>query len=112
MDEQLNGNANAENTEQTANDVSDAFTRFAEHQRNAIDEAGKAIDALFPPGFKEHGNEARREFVKGFKVLVDSAINELEKANREFDKSRKSHQAGDQQPPSTTGKTKVKVQID
>ncbi|MBE0690149.1 MAG: hypothetical protein IH587_08530 [Anaerolineae bacterium] len=112
MDEQLNGNANAENTEQTTKDVWDAFTRFTEHQRNAIDEAGKAIDALFPPGFKEHGNEARREFVKGFKVLVDSAISELEKASREFDKNRKTQQASDQQPPSTTGKTKVKVQID
>ncbi|MCC6614700.1 MAG: hypothetical protein IT320_14570 [Anaerolineae bacterium] len=111
MDEQLNGNANAENTEQTANDVWDAFTRFAEHQRKAMEEAGKAIDALFPPGFKEHGGEARREFVKGFKVLVDSAINELEKASREIDKNRKSQESSDR-PQSTTGKTKVKVQID
>ncbi|MCL4249978.1 MAG: hypothetical protein KJ065_17655 [Anaerolineae bacterium] len=109
MDEKLNGNGNPENTEQTTNDVWDAFTRFAEHQRKAIDEAGRAIDALFPPGFKEHGGEARREFVKGFKVLVDAAINELEKANRELEKTRKPQ---DQPPTSTTGKAKVKVQID
>jgi hypothetical protein len=114
----LNGHL-PENENETPEDMRKAFERFVDHQKKAFDEAGKAVDALLPTGFKEHGNEARREFIKGFKVLVDSAISELEKASREFEKRR--DEAGSDAatdggspppPPSTTGRTKVKVQID
>lgn len=111
MDEQMNGNGNPHTADETPEDLRQALDRFLDHQKKAFEEAGKAVDALLPTGFKEHGNEARREFIKGFKVLVDSAINELEKASREFEKSRNAESSGDE-PPSTTGKTKVKVQVD
>ena len=60
-----------------------------------------------PPGFKEHGAEAGREFVKGFRVLVDAAITELEKMSKEMEKNRT-----DDDHPSTTGPNKVKVQVE
>ncbi len=111
----LNGHS-PEAEKETPEDLRKAFERFVDHQKKAFDEAGKAVDALLPTGFKEHGNEARREFIKGFKVLVDSAISELEKASREFEKRREEvtepSSGGEQPPPSTTGKTKVKIQLD
>ncbi len=112
-DEQLNGNPTPNETpaDDTPEDLRAALNRFMEHQRRALDEAGKAIDALVPEGFKEHGSEARREFIQGFKLLVDTAIRELEKASREFDRSRKTDETTET-PPSTTGRTKVKVQVD
>lgn len=81
---------------------------FLYHQRRALEETGKALDALVPPGFKEHGAEAGREFVKGFKVLVDAAITELEKMSKEME--TKSREGVDR--PSTTGPSKVKVQVE
>jgi hypothetical protein len=113
MSENQNGNMNP-NTPEAAEDLKDVMSRFLDHQKKAIDETGKAIDALFPAGFKEHGNEARREFVKGFKLLVDTAINELEKASREIEKTRqnKPDEPGNEPPASSTGTSKVKVQVD
>ena len=81
---------------------------FLLHQKRALEETGKALDALVPPGFKEHGAEAGREFVKGFKVLVDAAITELEKMSKEMDKAKA--EGGDR--PSSTGPNKVKVQVE
>jgi hypothetical protein len=107
-----NGNGNPNPTSETPEDLRQALDRFFDHQKKAIEETGKAIDALLPAGFKEHGTEARREFIKGFKVLVDTAIGELEKASREFEKARSTEDAGGDEPPATTGKTKVKVQVD
>jgi hypothetical protein len=108
-----NGNGNPNPAPESAEDMRQAFERFLDHQKKAIEETGKAIDALLPTGFKEHGTEARREFIKGFKVLVDTAIGELEKASREFEKARTATaEEGGDEPPATTGKTKVKVQVD
>lgn len=92
------------------------FETFVSHQRKALEESGKALDALVPPAFKEHSSEARREFVKGVKVLVDAAIAEMEKASREFEKNfnraRPADGEGVEDRPSTTGATKVKVQVE
>ena len=86
------------------------FETFVYHQRKALEETGKALEALLPEGFREHGGEASREFVKGFKALVDAAITEIEKATNNAEGS--DGENGDDEPPSTTGKTKVKVQVD
>lgn len=82
---------------------------FIYHQRRALEEAGKAIDALLPDGFKEHGSAASKEFVKSFQVLVDAAITEIEKAT-----SKAEGEAEDdaEDRPSTTGRAKIKVQVD
>ena len=85
------------------------FDQFVLHQRKALEETGKALDALVPPGFKEHGAEAGREFAKGFKVLVDAAITELERMSKEME--RRQQESGNDRP-SSTGPTKVKVQVE
>lgn len=81
---------------------------FIWHQRRAAEEAMKAVDAMIPPGVREHGREAGRHFARGFKVLVDAAITELEKVSKEMEKNR----AEGSDRPSTTGPTKVKVQVE
>jgi hypothetical protein len=87
-------------------EVKKPLDQFVEHQRKAIDETAKAIEALLPEGFVKHGKEAQREFVAGFKVLVDAAIGEMEKL------AKRSEPDDDDDRPSSTGKTKVKVQVD
>jgi hypothetical protein len=108
----------AEDTGAARND--DPLKAFVEHQRKALEETGKALDALLPDGFKEHSAEARREFVKGMKVLVDAALSELERASREFERgfnrgagagAPPAPPSGEERPP-TTGANKVKVQVD
>jgi len=98
------------NPEQPVNeeDPKNPFETFIYHQRKALEETGKALEALLPEGFREHGGEAGREFVKGFKALVDAAITEIEKATSQH---ADADSEGDE-PPATTGKTKVKVQVD
>lgn len=118
MTDNMNHNELPPHTESEKPGVKSPFDQFVEHQRKALDEAGKAIDALLPDSFKEHSKESRREFVKGMKVLVDAAITEMEKASREFDKNMNRRRdtpstgsdSGDR--PSSTGATKVKVQVD
>jgi hypothetical protein len=85
-----------------------AFEQFIFHQRKALEETGKALEALLPEGFREHTGEAGKEFVKGFRVLIDAAIDELRNVSEKAE-----DEAGEgEDKPSTTGKTKVKVQVD
>jgi hypothetical protein len=92
--------------------------QFVDHQRKAIEETGKALESLLPEGFREHGKAAGKEFFKGVKVLVDAAANEVEKAGRELEKQFRTRQRaaqqgeGDEERPSSTGTTKVKVQVE
>ena len=96
-----------DNMNQPENERQKPLEEFVNHQRKAVDETAKALEALLPPGFVKHGKEAGKEFVAGFKVLVDAAIGELEKVAKQ---TRKEDSDDDQ--PSSTGKTKVKVQVD
>jgi hypothetical protein len=92
--------------------------RFFFHQRRALEETGKALEALLPPDFRSHAGEASKEFAKGFHVLVDAAIDELKKVSEREEANKKSpmhseeEDNDDDEPPSTTGKTKVKVKLD
>lgn len=104
---------NTESTTEKRSGFAGAFDTFFDHQRRAFEESGKAIDALFPEGFKEHSAAARDEFRKGLKVLVDAAIDELEGATKGSDPDAKPESDDeDGPPPSTTGRTKVKVQVE
>ncbi|HVU13391.1 MAG TPA: hypothetical protein VHD90_19065 [Phototrophicaceae bacterium] len=104
---------------ETASEKKAPLDEFLRHQQRALEETGKAIDALFPPGFKEHSEQAGREFIGGMKVLADAVIDGLQKASKDFDKnfnrreppSSGSGDAGGDRP-SSTGTTKVKVQVD
>jgi len=97
--------------------------RFFYHQRRALEETGKALEALLPPDFRRHGGAASKEFARGFRVLVDAAIDELKKVSEKEDPDEAAETAeeaqaddeggnDDKDNPSTTGKTKVKVKLD
>jgi hypothetical protein len=82
---------------------------FVHHQRKAIEAALKALGAFIPPDFRKYSREAREEYLKSFKVLIDGARASVE---REIKRAR-GEKRDDDQPtrPSTTGKTKVKVEV-
>jgi len=98
-----------------AEDAENPMERFFYHQRRALEETGKALEALLPPEFRKHGTEASKEFTKGFRVLVDAAIDELKKVSEREEKANEADDDDandDDEPPSSTGKTKVKVKLD
>ncbi len=104
--ENVNHNPNPENSAEES--PKNPLEAFVYHQRRALEETGKALEALLPEGFREHGSEAGKELVKGFKILVDAAITEIERATTRVEEVT---EAGEDKA-STTGKTKVKVQVD
>jgi hypothetical protein len=104
-------NTNPEQNENPQTEFSRVVGEFIEHNRRALDETGKALDALLPPDFKEHSGNAQKEFRKGLKVLVDYTIDELEKMTK-ADAPKPETDEDDAPPPSTTGRTKVKVQVE
>ena len=83
---------------------------FLYHQRRAIEETGRALEALLPEGFRTHGTNASKEFTKGFRVLVDAAMDELKKAKPAT--STTDADDSDDNGPSTTGKRKVQVPVE
>jgi hypothetical protein len=106
----MTDNSTGYTTEPAAEETRDTLNQFLNHQRRAFDEASKAVDSLIPPGFKEHGAEASREFVKGFKVLVDATIDGLQKASSEMGKRAERASGGNDQ--TGTGAAKIKVQVE
>lgn len=107
-EEQVNQQPEAEQSEpKKANPIDD----FVEHQRRAVEETGKALESLLPPEFVKHAKEAQKEFLAGFKVLADTMIDEMEKVAKKVEEAR-SETSDDDDKPSTTGKTKVKVQVE
>lgn len=85
------------------------FETFLFHQRRALEETGKALEALLPEGFREHGANATREFTKGLRVLMEAAVDEVKKAG---DKMKSEGGDAKEDDDSTTGTTKVKVQVE
>jgi len=76
------------------------FEEFVDRQRKAFEEAGKAMESLIPPEFKEHTKAAVNESLEGFRVLMNWLVDEVkDEVNRE-DK-------GNDMPPA--GKVKVEV---
>ncbi len=74
----------ADDANQQNTDEKQSFDTFIEHQRKALDEATKAVEALIPPDFRTHSRAAFDEAVEGFRVLVNSTIDEVKSAvNRE-----------------------------
>lgn len=82
---------------------------FVHHQRKALEAALKALGAFIPPDFRKYSQEAREEYLKSFKVLIEGARASVE---REIKRARGERHDDDQPTrPSTTGKTKVKVEV-
>ncbi len=103
------------NDQQPNETPSDPFSTFLHHEQRAFTETGKALEALLPPGFKEHSQEAGREFVSGVKVLFDAALEGMQKASKDFEQNmnrQRSSGSDNGDHPSSTGATKVKVQVD
>ena len=107
--EQVNQNPEGESSEA---DPKNPVEAFIFHQRRALEHTGKALEALLPEGFREHGTTASKEFIKSFQVLVDAAIGEIEKATTRVQDAGEDAKDDGNDKPSTTGKTKVKVQVE
>jgi hypothetical protein len=59
---------------------------FIEHQRQALLAAGKAFESMIPEGVREHGSKAVEEMIEGYRVVFNSAIDEvLENVNKSRD---------------------------
>jgi hypothetical protein len=118
-----NINPDVDATQETPSDK--PMEQFFFHQRRALEEMGKALEALLPPDFRKHGAEASKEFAKGFRVLVDSAIDKMKEVSEKEDPNEEAvtetpepeptdpkDDDDDDDRPSTTGKTKVRVKLD
>lgn len=99
--------------------------QFLFHQRRALEETGKALESLLPPGFREHTQAAGNEFASGFRVLVDAAIDEIKKASEMEDPEAQARAEQERQASSNlsaddnddddaagSGKEKIKVELD
>lgn len=82
-------------------DEESAFKSFVHHQRRAMEELGRALEALFPDDFKEHTKNAGKSFVDSFRSLVDAAKDDMKK--------RRSTEDGE---PEAQTATKIKVEIE
>ncbi len=67
--------------EAAPDEVKTPLEQFIYHQRRGLEEFGKAMESLLPPGFREHTQAAGNEFATGFRVLIDAAIDEIKKAS-------------------------------
>jgi hypothetical protein len=95
---------NEEDVADEANEDGDgesAFKSFVHHQRRAMEELGRAIEALFPDDFKEHTKNAGKSFVDSFRSLVDAAKDDMKKRRRTEDGE-----------PEAQAATKIKVEIE
>jgi hypothetical protein len=82
------------------------FDAFLEHQRRAAEEAGKALESLLPPEFREHGKAAINESIAGFRVLIDALMEELKSTG-----SKEAEGKSEETPPTPIRRTKVKVDL-
>jgi len=74
-------------------EVDTPFDNFLDHQKKALNEAGRALESLIPVEFREHGRSAFKEVVEGYRTLFNSALDEivdnLEKAKFNADAENK-----------------------
>lgn len=96
--------------------------QFIYHQRRGLEEFGRAMESLLPPGFREHTQAAGNEFATGFRVLIDAAIDEIKKASEmedpdahsaaEHERQAHANLASDDDAESATGGTSRKIHIE
>lgn len=109
---------------ETEESMDKPMEKFFYHQRRALEETGKALESLLPVEFRKHGSEASKEFSKGMRVLVDTAIDELKKISERDENEDDDEKQDDieevtndddddgEPPSSSTGKSKVKIKLD
>ncbi|MCY4466129.1 MAG: hypothetical protein OXE46_11395 [Chloroflexi bacterium] len=96
--------------------------QFIYHQRRGLEEFGKAMESLLPPGFREHTQAAGNEFATGFRVLIDAAIDEIKKASEmedpdarstaEHERQAHANLASDEDAEGATGATSRKIRVE
>ena len=92
--------------------------QFIFHQRRGLEEFGKAMESLLPPGFREHTQAAGSEFATGFRVLIDAAIDEIKKASEMEAREQAAQDAAsaklssDDDDQASSGKIKVELDSD
>jgi len=99
-----------EDTEEQTPESCTPIEEFMEHQRRALEETGKALEALLPEGFRSHSSNAGKEFTEGFRGLIDAAFKELKRAKKHAEKTEEDDDEGGK--TSSTGKAKVKIPVD
>lgn len=104
-------------------DAKTPLEQFIFHQRRGLEEFGKAMESLLPPGFREHTQAAGNEFANGFRVLIDAAIDEIKKAS-EMEDPEERHEADqeraaaaklsadDDDDAASSGSSKIRVELD
>ncbi|MCU0513243.1 MAG: hypothetical protein MUE40_11820 [Anaerolineae bacterium] len=63
--------------EEVLDNVEKPFDKFLDHQKKAFTEAGKAFSSLLPEGLREHGENALKEMVEGYRTLFNSTLDEV-----------------------------------
>jgi len=53
------------------------FETFFDHQRTAANEFGKMLEELIPTAIKEHGQNAVKEMLEGYRKLFNGAIDNV-----------------------------------
>jgi hypothetical protein len=53
-----------------------------EHMKAARAEMRKSLEAIFPPGFMEHRREARKEFLKAARSMIDATLERMEESEK------------------------------
>ena len=48
----------------------------------AREEMKKSLEAIFPPGFMEHRREARKEFLKAARSMIDATLERMEEREK------------------------------
>ena len=91
--------------ETKSSDEKSPLHAFISHQRRAAEETGKAFASLLPPDFRTHSHAAKKEFLTSFKVLVDGVSDIVDR------EMKRSQSAQSSTGSSTTGKSKVKVEV-
>lgn len=84
------------------------FREFVHHQRVAIEELGRAVEALLPKEFREHASNAGRAFVDSIKALVDATVETVENASRTGGNAPADEETSTEGPSAT----KIKVELD
>jgi hypothetical protein len=99
--------ANPEPEAANASSSKNPLEAFIEHQKKAAEETAKALNALIPPDFRTHGRAAKHEFLTSFKVLIEGVSAAVDHELHKMHTNKSEGNDG----PSTTGKTKVKVEV-
>jgi hypothetical protein len=111
---------------QDPEDPKTPLEQFLFHQRRALEETGKALESLLPPGFKSHTQAAGNEFASGFRVLIDAAIDEIKNASemedpeaqareeqeRQASTNLASDDDNDDDDTASNGKGNIKIEVD